>query len=151
MYWNIEQRCQKYLTWITTFIAICQLQFISTLLSSFYSISVGNSDTSTWSVVYYCFVPFNTDILCNWYLLWVYQITVSILYAMVISSTTAHFLCHCLYMHGICDHFDMLISSVEKNVKDNQSEMNPIVIQNGYRKIKQTFFGAIGLHINLHE
>lgn len=124
---------------------------VVSLFFSIYSVYVGNVDTSKYYLPFRFAVPWNTKPYFGWFMLWFYNLNAGIVYAAVIASVTAYFVCCCFYINGICDHFDLLIYSLEEDLERNQFENDPIKYQKLCRKVKETLCKAIDSQVKALE
>lgn len=111
------------------YVVLNNLIDFASLFVSFYSIAIGNFDIATWFLPFDFTVPFDTENLLGWYLLWTYNVLCNMAYTTCLSSTSSYFVCCCLYLGGLCDHFDLFIQEVHHEVQRNRHEINPQKIQ----------------------
>lgn len=148
MYQNVEEKCRKYTKRIAIFLLMDQMMTIASIFYSFYCIAVGNSDTSTWLLPFQFAVPFNPSIIWKWYILWIYNLLANLAYAGIITSVSSYFVCCCLYIQGICHHFDLLIDSIQNDVQQNQIETTAIRYRQRSRQIWMKCCKLIDIHVN---
>lgn len=125
-YWKIEQRCRKYTSMISRYVHCCE-QFISVsaLVKSIIWICMGDFDTSAWTLPYDLAVPFDQISLWSWYLLWFIECNMGMVsYASSMVPVTVHFVCCCLYIFGICEHFELLIQTTWDDADLYRAEKN---------------------------
>lgn len=125
MYQNVEEKCRKYTKTIASFMIFNQFPTFASLFHSFYCVAIGNRDASTWVLPVALSVPLSTAIIWQWYVTWFYCANMGIIYIYVVTLIASSFISFCLYIRGICDHFDLLIQSLQKNIKQNRAEKNP--------------------------
>lgn len=140
MYWKNEQKCRKFTKIMTYYVLLHQSIVMACLFYSIYCITVGNLDTSTWVIAFNIVVPFDTQSLFGWYLQWLIQLSMSISYVLSVVSVTSYFVCCCFYIQTICDHFDMLVKSIEQ--KDGEI---------GERTQEKKIIEAIEIHVKVFE
>lgn len=121
IYRNVENKCHELMWKIIYYLCYNNSVSMVSLLSSFYSIAIGNVDTSTWLLPFDLVVPFETSSLGGWYLLWIFNLQIPIVYSTCLTSTLSYFLCCCLYFGALCDHFDLMIQEFHNDVQRNQS------------------------------
>lgn len=107
----------------------------------------------------YCFshgmpfqMPFNLELFVNtnksrgFGLLCCCELMVGLTYALTVASITSYFVCCCLYIEAICNHFKSLINAIKRDVE---------LLNGGNKKlrlkIKTKYLRAIELHINILE
>lgn len=151
MYWNVEAKCRKITKQMSYYVCINQVMMVVSLCFSIFHLLVGNFDTTTWILPFSNYVPFDTRVVYNWYLQWAYQFSISLVYASVISSLTAYFTSCCLYILGICDHFDLLIQSLQIDAEKNRIEENPMKYWKNSLKIKEKLCKLVEIHIEALE
>lgn len=78
---------------------------------------MGNFDTSTWLLPYSLTVPFDTSTVLGWYLFWLVQLYIAIVYAVSVACATTYFGSNCLYITAICEHLGFLIGSIDCDVE----------------------------------
>lgn len=115
MYWENEQKCRKFTTIMSYYVFAHQSIVMASLCYSIYCICIGNWDTSTFVLAFNIVVPFNTRHLFGWYIQWLIQLCMSISYVLCVVSVTSYFVCCCFYVQAICDHFNLLIDSIDQN------------------------------------
>lgn len=140
MYWTNEQKCRKFTKILSYYVFAHQSIVMASLFYSFYCICVGNLNTTTWVLAFNIVVPFNTEYLLGWYLQWLIQLSMSISYVLSVVSVTSFFVCCCFYIQAICNHFKLLINSIEQN--DGQCDE-----RNQEKKITN----AIEIHVKAFE
>lgn len=133
---------------MTLFVLYQQSAFVFAFFYSIYCIYEGNLDTSTYYLPLRLATPFNIEqSLFGWYLVWALQFMGGITYMFAI-VVTLHFVCCCFYLEALCNHFDLLIESVDAEFCDNQGEPNDDFIWKNARKL---FIDAIDHHNTIYE
>lgn len=150
-YWKIEQRCRKYTSMISRYVHCEQFIYASALVKSIISICMGDFDTSAWNLPYTLVVPFDKTKLWSWYLLWFIQCNMGFSYTSSMVPVTVYFVCCCVYVFGICEHFELLIQATWNDAEMYHAEKNPIKRNILYRKLQKTLTDAIDAHVNLYE
>lgn len=115
MYFKTEQKCRKITKYMSRYIPIHQSIVIASFFNSIHCICIGNLDTSTWDLAFNIVVPFDTQNLFGWYLKWFIQLSMSVSYALSVTSITSYFICCCLYIHAICKHLNLLNNLIQEN------------------------------------
>lgn len=67
------------------------------------------------------------------------------------TSMTSYFVSCCFYVRAICEHFDFVIKSIEKDVELNRDEKNVFEYKQRELKIEEDFCKAINIHIKVNE
>lgn len=149
IYKNTEEICQK----VTKLLACYPLMtiFVAALFYSFYQMFIGNFDTSTWILPYTVSVPFSTDEIWKWYILWFLQTNMGLTYSLSTVIASAHFVGSCFYIGGICQHFDLVIESIQKNAELYENEMNSRKSQLLRENIRKQLTQAVKLHVTALE
>lgn len=133
---------------MTLFVLYQQSAFVFAFFYSIYCIYEGNLDTSTYYLPLRLATPFNIEqSLFGWYLVWALQFMGGITYMFAI-VVTLHSVCCCFYLEALCNHFDLLIESVDAEFCDNQGEPNDDFIWKNARKL---FIDAIDHHNTIYE
>lgn len=57
----------------------------------------------------------------------------------------------CLYIGGICEHFDFLYDSIMEDVERNRIEKDPKKQQKGNQQIRERIGQMIQVHVKLFE
>lgn len=128
-----------------------QGMFVVAIFRCCYDIINGSYDTSAWSLPMGVSVPFDTESVFGWFLLLFIQFNISIAYSLIVVFVTTYFMCCCSYLEAICEHFDMLIDMVEKDVERNQEEANPFKYRNRKQQIRTNLCNAIIAHGDVYE
>lgn len=154
IYWNVEEKCRKY-TKILGLGCICltQAMVVITFMSSIYSIVIGNLDTSTWELPFSLTVPFNTETISGWYMLFSLNFCIAFSYAICISTTTSYYVAGCLYVRAIFDHFKALIDSLKDDFHEQKddTEAQPKNSKKMYRNFEKKFRDAVEIHVKMYE
>lgn len=149
MYWKNEQKCRKFTKTITHYVYFNQMIFFVYFIQSIYCICTGNYDTSTWSLSSKITVPFNTETIWGWYLLWFVHFNMGFSYVLSMVSITSYFVCCCFYISTICDHFDLHIKSADKYSDQLLKKKKQKKRKGIYRSIKNSIFQAIDIHVQV--
>lgn len=144
-------KCRKYTKKIATYIFINQSTFLGSLCNSFYRLYIGDREVSTWILPFYSWVPFDIDEVWKWYTLWTIQFAMGFCYCSCITTITSYFICCCLYIEAICDHFNCLLNSVMDDTKRNQKNTNPLEHERRLRQINKNLSKSIQIHVKVFE
>lgn len=154
IYWNAEKKCRKFTKFLAVYMVMNQSTFLIPFLTSIYNIYVGNLDTSTWELTFKTAVPFSTEPIWGWYILYFFQFLMSLSYSMCMPATTSYFVSGCFYIEAVCKHFDALIDSlkgdIEPNVVTNGSKQIKVT-QKMYGKFKEKLRNSIEVHMKSYE
>lgn len=151
LYQNVEQRCRKYTKNLAIYMILHQFPVISAFLNSLISISIGNLDASTWKIPVPMAVPFDVNIMRNWYLVLFFHLNGGTVYIYVMTLISSSFISFCLYICAICDHFDLLIQSLQTNIERNQVEKNRENVQKRKQFIEETICETVRIQIKALE
>lgn len=110
---------------------------------------MGTFDPSALPLPYYMIVPFDTTTIWGWYLLWFIQCMMSSTYAVCVLSTTSYFICNCIYIGTICEHFDLLFASLEKDVEQIRNRNSNFIRLRD--KALKCLHQAIEIHVKVYE
>lgn len=97
---------------------------MASVVFSMFDMLNGNLDTSTWSLPFDTYAPFDMSIIWKWYSLWFIQFNIGFVYVSAIASITSYFACCCLYMGAICGHFEHLFESIADAVQRFPTQNN---------------------------
>lgn len=143
--------CRKLAIKISYYTYCEQFVHISSLVGSIYNIWTGNFDTSTWSLTYNLVVPFETKTIWSWYFMWFLQCNMGFSYASCMVPVTVYFVCCCIYLCAIGDHFKLLIGAIKKDAEQFQGEKNLPKKKDIYKRIKENLCNAVDVHVTLIE
>lgn len=117
LYWTNEQKCRKYTKNMFCYYSLFnESATLVSLCSSVFMVFTGNFDTSKLILPFTFAVPFDTETMWGWYLLWFIQLNVGVSYGKTMISITSYFICCCFYIETICDHFNLVIESIEQPI-----------------------------------
>lgn len=139
IYWNIEEKCREYTGKMTQLVVIDLAPNIVSLLYSFFSLEIGNYDASSWFLVFDFSALFKVKAIWKWYILWFDELCINYVYSAIIASIPAYFVSCCLYISGICDHFDTFF------------EQNPTDTHKANQTIKAILCKAIKIQVKAME
>lgn len=151
IYWRAEQKCRKYTKKITSYFFINEAIFLGAPLFSFYCILTGNTDASTWALPFDLSVPFDTNTILGWYLTWFFQFNISLCYVSCTITITTYFVCCCIYLAAICEHFGFLFDSVAEDVERNRGETIPMKHRKRKRTIEEKMGKIVATHAKVFE
>lgn len=149
IYWNCELEGQKQVGRISRFIHFNQTIYVLVLSFSIYKMCHGNFDTSDWLSTHNLVLPFDDTTVWGWFLRCFIQINDTFSYVSGMVPAASHFVCCCIYIGAICDHFNHIIRAPnmeEFKETKNQRENSEICL-----KLKENFVQAIQLHFKLFE
>lgn len=136
---------------ISAFIHIEQAVVFITTLLPIIMILTGNLDVTTWPLPVNLALPFKSDTILKWYGVYVIYLNMECTYGSSMIPTTALFVCSCIYISAICDHFEhVILSTNEDNVKMEQ-EKNPRknweIVCELHKKLRQ----SVIIHNRIYE
>lgn len=152
IYRKTEKKCRN----LTKFISIGYLLDAATLFTaaviySFYCMWSGNFDTTTWLLPYNLYLPFDTSTIYLWYVLWLMQCYIGLVYSLSVTCVTTYFESCCLYIVALCEHSNALIQSFSLSIewyrKSQRIEMN----KQSVKEQKLQLNKIIELHIMIYE
>lgn len=147
IYWKNEQKCRKYAKIMAGYPILQQMMYVSAIYVSISSMLADDYDTTAWSLPFQMCVPFNTNKVSGWYLLWFIQWNESLTYAFIMVSTTLYFICCCFYIDTFCHHLAQSFQSIQNDMDDNRNEKNP----DKYIAMKLKLFDVVKFHSNILE
>lgn len=112
---------------------------------------MGDYNTEEWNLPYTLVVPFDKTKLWNWYLLWFLQCNMGFSYTSSMVPVTVYFVCCCVYVFGVCEHFGILMKAAWNKAEDYQKEKNNTKKKTMYFQLQKILSGAIDAHVNLLE
>lgn len=151
IYWNAEKKCRKYTRQISSYFYVNECIFLIPPLFSLYNIFTGNLDVSTWALPMDLSVPFDTNTLWGWYLMWFFQFNISICYVSCTITITTYFVCCCIYIGAICEHFRFMYDFAMENVEQNRNEKNPQEYERRRFLINEQMGKAANIHAKIFE
>lgn len=151
MYWQSEIKCQKLTRLIACYVHGEQTMYLISILTSVYSLAVGNYDTSTWLSTYSLVLPFSADSVIGWYMRYIIQCNMGFCYASSMVPVTCFFVSCCVYMIAICDHFSLMIGSTNEEVEQIHTSTNSLEYRRRCLELEKTIFRSIQLHTKLFE
>lgn len=145
-----EQKCRKFTKMLMTCCVVSnQIPIMFALIHAVYGICVGNFDASAIDLPMNVVLPFDTRTIWGWGLLWMLQFNAFNSYPLIMVLTTTYFTCFCFYLIAICDHFNLLIESIRREVDAIQMETNQRGEQ--WQHVKKTIFRAVDVHVKMFE
>lgn len=151
IYWNAEQKCRKYTKKITNYFFINEAIFLGAPIFSIVSILTGNKDASTWALPMDLSVPFNTSTISGWYLTWFFQFNISLCYVSCIITITTYFVCCCIYINAICEHYQFLYDAVLASLNRYQKEKNATLKREMRQEITYKMGHVVATHAKIFE
>lgn len=152
VYWRAEQKYRKYSKIIAIAVLLYdQSAYISAFIYSICWILTGNNDASSWPVILELSVPFDTKTIGGWYLLLLIYICIDLSFLLCMISATTQFIGSCIYIAAICEHFNLVMQSVEANIEQNLREKNSRKFSETSIKANAGIREAIQIHIMIYE
>lgn len=96
-------------------------------------------------------VPFDTNTLWGWYLMWFFQFNISICYVSCTITITTYFVCCCIYIGAICEHFRFAYDCAMENVEQNRNEKDPQQYERRQLLINEQMNKAAEIHAKIFE
>lgn len=95
-------------------------------------------------------LPFDTASIWGWYIYYITASVLELMYILCMVSATTYFVSCCFYIGAMCDHFDFVAHSIQKNFNDdNHKEMNPYQRKMFNEKIMAKMRKAIQIHMEI--
>lgn len=152
LYWNAEQKCRKYTKIIPIGVFSCgSAAYVAVFLYSIYCLCSGNVDASTWPEIFDLEVSGHTYGIIRWYFGFCVTFIMDSAYILYSTSATTYFICSCIYIGAICEHFCLLMDSMQEYLKRNQREKNPQMREKNIHRIRTRIHQAIGIHVKIYE
>lgn len=151
MYWNNEQKCEKFTKIFCGMIPFALFIFAVFLAYSIYCIFSGNLDASTWLLPFKMIVPFNSNTIWGWFLLWLIQMNMTLAYLISMVAMITYFCCCCFYICAVGDHFSIIIRMISGDFKKYQenSRKSRHEFEKNTRKFEENLQDAIDLHVKM--
>lgn len=151
LYVKAEEKCRN----LTKFLSIGYLLdaaalFIAAALFACYCMWTGNFDTSTWLLPYNLYIPFDTSTVLGWFLLWLIQCYIALVYSLSATCSMTYFVSCCLYIVAMCDHFNLKVQSINSfldNLK-NSKKLNDAKV---FERLKLKLNRIVKLHVTIYE
>lgn len=150
-YWVVEQKCRRFAKTATTWFIVNHAMTFAALAYSLYSIAIGNYDTSNWILPLDLFVPFGIESLFGWYSLWTFNLLLNFVYGACLSSTIIHFLCCCSYIEGICGHLQLVIQSLQRQIRKMRTEKIALKNPKNIKEIAESLCKAVEIQVKAFE
>lgn len=144
-------KCRKYTRRISSYFYVNESIFLTAPLFSLVNILMGNSDVSTWALPMDLSVPFDKNTLWGWYLMWFFQFNISICYVSCTITITTYFVCCCIYIGAICEHFRFMYDCAMQNVEQNRKEKDPQQYKRRQLLINEQMNKAVQIHSKIFE
>lgn len=142
--------CQKHTKILFKYLIGHGITFLFPFLFSIYCVYIGDVDTSTWQLRFQYSLIFNSNNLWNWYFAWVCECMSAMAYASCIVASTTYFICCCLYIEAICEHFKWTINMIREKIDENQNVKIVYELRNPL-KIKKEMNQAVELQTKALE
>lgn len=149
VYKKVEGICHFFSKWIVLLFVCGNINtcFILSVVHSIFCIWHGNYDTSTWFTAVKFAVPFDTNIILNWYLLLMFCQVIMLTIATIVSTIISYFVSCCFYINACCKHFRLVCRQIEEKISGDPKKMN----KNRIATINEKFNEAAFLHIEIIE
>lgn len=86
----------------------------SVIFYSIYCVLNGNYNTSSWLKPYNLVVPFETESISGWFMLYLIQCYLGTVYSLSKSSVISYFMSCCLYVAALCQHFALIVDQIKE-------------------------------------
>lgn len=96
-------------------------------------------------------VPFDTKTIYGWYLLLFTLICMDISYLTCFLLASTQFIGLCIYILAICEHFDLVMQTVQASVEQNLHEKNQQKFEETNTEIIAKCHEAIQIHVKINE
>lgn len=151
IYLTVEQRCRRFTMQMSSFAVFELASIVMALFISFYHIHVGNLDTSTYYLPLHYATPFTIDSVFKWDLFWAIQLLGCVAYLAGTVVVITYFVCCCFYVEALCDHFDLLIETIDDELHPKRRDSNQVDIRSGSSNVRKIFSDAIDHHNKIYE
>lgn len=151
IYWANEQKCRKYTKLLSSYVFLHVSMFIVVLIYALRCIATGVYDTSLWQLFLFTSLPFKSTHLPGWFATWFVQLSMAFVYYGWMTSLTSYFMSCSFYIDTMCNHFNLMLNSISKNVKLYSAEENAVKIEKHRLAINEKLCKAIEFHIKIHE
>lgn len=151
IYWSAERKCRKYTRRISSYFFVNESIFLTAPLFGLVNIIMGNLDVSTWALPMDLSVPFDTNTVWGWLLSWFFQFNISICYVSCTITITTYFVCCCIYIDAICEHFSFVYDCAMENVERNRHETDPQACERRQLLICADMNKAAEIHAKIFE
>lgn len=121
VYRNAEQKSQQFTKLLMSSVLFQQISFVIALLLSIYSVCIGNFDTTTYILPLRIAAPFHIDSVYKWYIFFSMQFIFGISYMFSFIPVTSFFVCNCIYLNSLCDHFEFIVRLVNAEFYEQRS------------------------------
>lgn len=149
-YWKNEQSCRKFTKFLAfNYIFLLSLVFMGLFVYSIYLVLVGRFDSSALIMPYNMVVPFDTETIWGWYLLWVIQIMNAFSYSTCVLTITSYFVCTCIYIDSICKHFELILDLLERNIEQIQDIDSTCI--SPQQRAQKSLNQAVQIHVKIYE
>lgn len=128
-----------------------QSAYVAAFIYSICWILSGNTDASTWPVIFEMSIPFDTNTTFGWYFLLIYTSCADVAFLSCLIFGTTLFIGYCIYITAICDHFDSKMQTIQANVEQNLRERNLQKFDESSGKLNAQIREAIQIHIKIYE
>ena len=151
IYWECEQKSQKYTQRLNYFVFFHSSLFPVILIYALICIVSGDYDTSKWTLAMKVAVPFDQTRVWGWFLVWLIQFISTSSYDRCMPTITTFFVSCCNYILAMADHLNVLINSVARTVEHMRTEVQPKTIKELRLQINTQLCDAIKFQIKIYE
>lgn len=133
--------------------------FLPSAAHSFYSMWMGNFDTSTWFTALQMSVPFDTSTVFGWYMKYLNQVWASIVFNLVTSTLIPYFANCCCYIGACSEQFKSnykhlshdFLKFLERSSKSNAPSTDNNQIRPTMSEIQSQLTDLVRFHIKMFE
>lgn len=95
--------------------------------------------------------PFDETTVRGWFAAWYLEFSISFAYSVSMTAITAYFVCCCLYIRTMCDHFRWNIELIERHIKLRRVMDNPEKKDENHFEVGKQLAKAIRIHVDIFE
>lgn len=111
----------------------------------------GHYDTSSWYLSFKLVFPFDETTLLGWFSAWFIELNIAFTYAICMTGITSYFVCCCLYIVTMCEHFKLITTMTEREINKKKLQTDPHEILTTHILAKNLMIQAINLHNQIIE
>lgn len=123
--------------------------FVAIFFISIFVCFSDNIELSTIDLPIKFAVPFYTTTILGWYTLWLFEFNIGIAYGVSVVAGTSYFVCCCIYISAICDHYTLIIQSRIKYIGTLSTTKNKASVLQ--KKMKTLLSQAVEIHVKGFE
>lgn len=136
---------------IGLYVVFHTLEFLIVIFYVIGCVFVGDYDTSSWHLSFKMSLPLDLTNAWSWLAAWFLEFNIAFSYSLCMTADTTYFMCVCLYISTMCDHFGLLMLSAKQNIEQNQTEDNLQKYQQNHLQALQYLTKAIQIHVQVFE